>query len=273
MAYLKFKACRRLGAPARHNNKLTPKQNTIIKLVIKKNTSRKQSDFSKKLQQLKKLAYFYGMRSLNNRVTSNTALSSRLDKKKSLLLTLETRLDVLLVRLHFCSTLFAARQLITHNKIRVNLNVVNLPGFTVRNGDIISMSRKGPVCATARLRLVARLRGKIKALCVSRLSGRAASAHWCVSSQPAGSRASGALANRQNMISVRRGPTKVRFGSGQPGSRTQVPGPFVAIRERPFTGVGGLYHFEVNYKTFNAVLLYEPIQVHFPYKIDLDLLF
>ena len=149
------------------------------------------------------------MRSLNNCATSNTL--TRLDKKKSLLLTLETRLDVILVRLYFCSTLFSARQLITHNKIRVNFNVVNIPGFTVRNGDIISI-------LPSHLDLV---KSKIK--------------------RPSGD----------------------RVYLGLPLGNRQLFSPLTEPS----------YHLEVNYKTFNAVLLYEPIQIHFPYKIDLDLLF
>ena len=255
---------------------------------------------------------------------------SRLDKKKSLLLTLETRLDVILVRLYFCSTLFAARQLITHNKIRVNLNVVNLPGFTVRNGDIISIDDREAVTVSAtaaRLRLVDLVKSKMKHLTVAKRGGaqrvppaallrrsslifdRSASGgltkeavrlsaavrpdFWrgpkgeapneAPNGAPNVDRDSGGqvivsasgqqiivsaddrrlLANRQNMD---------LFSTVRRRASTYV-GPFVAIRERPFTGVGGLYHFEVNYKTFHAVLLYEPIQIHFPYKIDFDLLF
>ena len=32
-------------------------------------------------------------------------------------------------------------------------------------------------------------------------------------------------------------------------------------------------HIEVNYKILHAILLYEPSKIHFPYKIDLDLIF
>ena len=206
MLNFKFKVCRRLGENIWHNKKLTPRQNTIIRLVIKKNISRKQSDFSKKLQQLKKLAYFYGMRSLKSNAFVDRAFQ-RLDKKKSLLLTLETRLDVILVRLNFSSSLFSARQLIIHSKIRVNFCLVNIPGFTVRNGDIISI-------LPSQLELV-----KSKIQTTLALAG-------CLQSE------------RQ---SLRR-------------NFARVP-----------------YHLEANYKTFNAILLYEPIQIHFPYKIDLDL--
>jgi ribosomal protein S4 len=149
---------------------------------------------------MKKLAFFYGMRSLNNRATSNICYNF-LDKKKSLLLTLETRLDVILLRLYFCSTLFRARQLITHKKICVNFNVVNIPGFTVKTGDLISILPSYLPATSANVKL-----------------------------------------NLQN--------------------NRACPG------KRPL-----LSHLEVNYKTFNAILLYEPTQIHFPYKIDLDILF
>lgn len=212
MAYLKFKVCRRLGENIWYTKKLTPKQNTIIKLVIKKSTSKKQSDFSKKLQQLKKLSYFYGMRSLNNHASSNTR--ARLDRKKSLLLNLETRLDVLLVRLYFCSTLFTARQLIIHNKIRVNFNVVSIPGFHVRNGDIISILPH----------YLDSVKSKIK-----------------------------------YPLREREGP---HFRSHSVENKS-----ILSTENNPSS------HLEVNYKTFHAILLYDPIQINFPYKIDLDLLF
>jgi len=135
-------------------------------------------------------------------------------EKKSLLLNLETRLDVILVRLYFCSTLFTARQLITHKKIRVNFHVVSIPGFHVRSGDIISIFPH-------QLDLV---KSKLK--------------------YPLGERESPylRLPNAQN-------------------------GLILSTKNDPAS------HLEVNYKTFHAILLYEPIQITFPYKIDLDFLF
>jgi ribosomal protein S4 len=209
MAYLKFKLCRRLGENIRLTKKLTPKQHAIIRSVslIKKNTNRKQSDFSKKLQQIKKLAYFYGMRSLKNHTASIQAcLQASLDKKKSLLLALEVRLDVILVRIHFCPTLHSARQLIAHNKIYVNFHVVNTPGFRLRNGDIISI-----------------------------LPGHIDFVH----------------SNIKGLLK----PSNASFES------------------HPQNSIVPSYHIEVNYRTCNAVLLYEPVEIYFPYKIDLDFLF
>jgi ribosomal protein S4 len=205
MVYLKFKVCRRLGENICLNKKLTPKQHGIIRLLMKKNINRKQSDFSKKLQQIKKLAYFYGMRSLSNHTTSIQAFR-RLDKRKSLLLALEVRLDVILVRIHFCRTLHSARQFIVHNKIFVNFHVANTPGFSLRNGDIISILS----------RHVEFVQSNIKEL--------------------------------------------LKPTSG-------------LLESHPQYSIGPSHHIEVNYRTCNAVLLYEPVEIHFPYKIDLDFLF
>nr|QJS35628.1 ribosomal protein S4 [Taxus cuspidata] len=49
----------------------------------------------------------------------------------------ETRSDVILVRLHFRETLPQARQLISHRKIRVNNEMVNMTRFQVSRGDPI----------------------------------------------------------------------------------------------------------------------------------------
>jgi small subunit ribosomal protein S4 len=200
MASTKFKVCRRIAAENLWPKKLTPKQNTLVWRRAKGHKAGRQpSDFSKRLQHMTKLAVFYGNLPIHKLIHNKT--DTYLDKQKSLLLTLESRLDVLLVRIQFCSTLFAARQLILHRHICVNANVVNLPGFGVRNGDIISISP--------------RTLDFVKST----------------------------IQNQQYTTRIRR--------------LHQASPP---------------HHLEVNYKTLNAVLLYEPSQIHFPYQIELDLL-
>jgi small subunit ribosomal protein S4 len=54
------------------------------------------------------------------------------------LLNPERRLDVILVRLHFCETLPQARQPISHRKVCVNNSIVNISHFQLSPGDIIS---------------------------------------------------------------------------------------------------------------------------------------
>lgn len=66
------------------------------------------------------------------------------------LLNLETRLDVILVRLHFCETLPQARQLISHRKIRVNNEMVNMTRFQVSRGDLISIGDNSVITTVGR---------------------------------------------------------------------------------------------------------------------------
>lgn len=54
------------------------------------------------------------------------------------LLNLETRLDVILVRLHFCETIPQARQLISHRRLCVNNGMVSITHLKVSHGDLIS---------------------------------------------------------------------------------------------------------------------------------------
>lgn len=209
MVNLPFKTSRRLKENIWYQKKLSPKQCNRIKLFVKRNANRKLSDFSMKLLQWKKLAFFYGMPSLTANQTFKNVLRQK-DKKKSLLLNLETRLDVLLTRLHFCSTLNKARQLIVHKQVCINFQTVNIPGFIVKNGDTISIksSMKNQVQSDIQL---LKLQDTLSAL----------------------------QTEKQHFQSFFTPPI----------------------------------HVEANYKTLQAILLYEPKQVHFPYKMNLDLLF
>ena len=66
-----------------------------------------------------------------------------LDKKNAkynLLLVLESRLDIILVRICFFSTLKIARQWITHKKILVNGSINTFSGYQLKPGDVISLN-------------------------------------------------------------------------------------------------------------------------------------
>nr|AND50455.1 ribosomal protein S4 [Flatbergium novo-caledoniae] len=132
----RFKNCRQISENVWQTKKLTQKQKAII-LKLQKKTNKKQSDFSKQLQTIQKLSLFYEKLPIKKMQKSKT--QTYLDKKNSLLFDIEKRLDVILVRLNFCSTTFQARQLISHKKIYVNYKMVNIPGFQVSNGDLISI--------------------------------------------------------------------------------------------------------------------------------------
>lgn len=59
-----------------------------------------------------------------------------------LLQLLESRLDNVVYRMGFGSTRAEARQLVSHKAIAVNGQVVNIPSFQVKVGDVVSIREK-----------------------------------------------------------------------------------------------------------------------------------
>lgn len=55
---------------------------------------------------------------------------------------LESRLDNVVYRMGFASTRAEARQLVSHKAILVNDELVNVPSYLVKAGDIISVRQK-----------------------------------------------------------------------------------------------------------------------------------
>ncbi len=61
---------------------------------------------------------------------------------ENLLALLEARLDNTVYRLGIAPTRRGARQLVNHNHIQVNGNVVNIASYTLRPGDVVSVREK-----------------------------------------------------------------------------------------------------------------------------------
>ena len=55
---------------------------------------------------------------------------------------LERRLDAIVYRMKFVPTIFAARQLVNHGHVKVNGKRVNIPSYTVKDGDEISIKEQ-----------------------------------------------------------------------------------------------------------------------------------
>jgi small subunit ribosomal protein S4 len=60
----------------------------------------------------------------------------------TLLQLLESRLDNVVYRMGYGSTRAEARQMVSHKSITVNGQVVNIPSFTVKAGDVVSVREK-----------------------------------------------------------------------------------------------------------------------------------
>lgn len=97
----------------------------------------RQSEYATQLQEKQKAKYTYGVlerqfRNLYERVSRKKGVTGDL-----LLQHLESRLDNTVYRMGFARTRQQARQLVSHKHIVVNGEVVNIPSYQLKPGDIL----------------------------------------------------------------------------------------------------------------------------------------
>jgi len=103
----------------------------------------KISDYGTQLEAKQKMRFYYG--NMNERQFRNVyrkALQKKGNTTENLVGLLERRLDTVIYRAKFASTVFSARQLINHGHIKVNGKKVNIPSFLVREEDSIEVNEK-----------------------------------------------------------------------------------------------------------------------------------
>lgn len=104
---------------------------------------RKKSDFGMMLEEKQKLKAVYGMLSERQLVNSyKKALKLKGNTVNNFAALLECRLDIVVYRLKFGSTIFAAQQLVAHGHIMVNGKKVDRRSFEVKPGMVISIKEK-----------------------------------------------------------------------------------------------------------------------------------
>jgi small subunit ribosomal protein S4 len=99
----------------------------------------KESQYGIRLKEKQKLRYNYG---INERQLINYVREARRRKGSTgevLLQLLEMRLDNIIYRLGFAPTIPAARQLISHGHISINNKNINIPSYTCKINDNISV--------------------------------------------------------------------------------------------------------------------------------------
>lgn len=102
----------------------------------------KPSEYSIQLKEKQKAKYTYGVLERQFYKTFEEAARKHGVTGENLLRLLEQRLDNTVFRLGFCPTRSAARQFVNHKHVTVNGRIVNIPSFTVKVGDIISIRDK-----------------------------------------------------------------------------------------------------------------------------------
>jgi len=103
----------------------------------------KPSDYGIQLQAKQKLKGYYG--NINERQFRNIykkAAMQKGDTGENLIGLLERRLDAVVYRARFSTTIFSARQLINHGHVKVNGKKVNIASYVVTEEDIIEIRDK-----------------------------------------------------------------------------------------------------------------------------------
>lgn len=102
----------------------------------------KQSEYAIQLAEKQKAKYTYGIleRQFSNLFKKASAMKGITGE--NLLVLCESRLDNTVFRLGIASTRRAARQFVSHKHITVNGNVVNIPSYSIRVGDVIGVREK-----------------------------------------------------------------------------------------------------------------------------------
>jgi small subunit ribosomal protein S4 len=106
------------------------------------NFRRKLSDFKRQLMEKQKLRAQYNIHERQLRNYFDKAQRRKGNTGDNLLQMLETRLDAVVLRGGLARTIDAARQLVTHGHILVNGSRVDVPGYSVKVGDVISVRAK-----------------------------------------------------------------------------------------------------------------------------------
>ncbi len=133
----RFKECRRLGVNVCGHPKAMNRANDP---AFKK--TKKVSEYGKQLCEKQKVKAYYGI--LERQLRRYYSIAARKEGKtgENLIVGLETRLDNLVYRIGFASSIRMARQVVTHGHVRVDGKKINIPSFQVKPGQVISLREK-----------------------------------------------------------------------------------------------------------------------------------
>jgi small subunit ribosomal protein S4 len=111
-------------------------------------------EYALQLREKQKAKYTYGVLEKQFRKTFEEAARRKGVTGENLIKLLEARLDNTIFRLGIAPSRPAARQLVSHKHVTVNGEVVNVPSFSVKPGDMIGLKEKskGNVSVTGPIR-------------------------------------------------------------------------------------------------------------------------
>jgi len=113
-------------------------------------------EYALQLKEKQKAKYTYGILERQFRNTFEEAARIKGVTGENLIRLLEARLDNTIYRLGIAPSRPAARQLVSHKHVTVNGEVVNIPSFQLKAGDIIGLKEK----SLSNNSIISQVRGK-----------------------------------------------------------------------------------------------------------------
>lgn len=137
----KSKIARKLGSPIFGPDKVLSKKNYPPGQhgITRR---RKTSEYGVQLREKQKAKYTYGVLEKQFRNLFDKAQRSKGVTGEVLLQLLESRLDNVVFRLGIAKTRAAARQLVSHRHITVDGQVVNIPSYTLKAGQVVGVRER-----------------------------------------------------------------------------------------------------------------------------------
>lgn len=138
----KTKIARKFKEPIYGPDKYLEKKNYGPGMHGNSKRRRKQSEYGVQLQEKQKAKYTYGLLERQFKNLFQKAVSKKGITGEVLLQLIEARLDNVVFRMGISPTRAGARQLVTHRHITVNGEIVNIPSYQLRPGDIIGVRER-----------------------------------------------------------------------------------------------------------------------------------
>lgn len=138
----KTKKARALGEPVYGYDKYFEKKSYPPGQHGPSKRRRSPSEYALQLKEKQKAKYTYGLLERQFRNLFKEASRRTGNTGEILMQLLESRLDNVVFRLGFARSRRGARQLVTHKHVLVNGQIVNVPSYQLRLGDVITLRER-----------------------------------------------------------------------------------------------------------------------------------
>lgn len=152
----KTKISRMFGEPILGNGKWLSKNSNPPGMHGAQRKRKQLGEYALQLKEKQKAKYTYGVLEKQFHNTFTEAARRKGVTGENLIKLLEARLDNTVFRMGIAPSRPAARQLVSHKHITVNGDVVNIPSFQLKPGDVIGLKEK----SSANTSVTSAMRGK-----------------------------------------------------------------------------------------------------------------